>query len=246
MLLHLKNISFHYPYKNYGTNDIPILKNISFSINYSEKIALIGANGSGKSTLLHQIAGCLVPNKGTITLLDEVIVGKPKKSGKYIGLLFQNPEVQLLLPSVREEFLFALKTKGIHKDQLHQHLHKTAELFECAQLLDTPPQRLSIGEKQKVALALLLILEPKLLLLDEPTAPLDPRTRKKLIQTLMQINTTLLIATHDLDLALMVATRVLILKNGSIVADGTPKHILMNKELLEENHLELPLMLQKI
>lgn len=246
-MLHIQNICFQYPShkEKYNQEDIyPGLDHISFTLHKKEKVALIGANGSGKSTLLLNIAGCLKPSKGSIHIMDTDITGSPRKAGAYTGLLFQNPDVQLLLPSVYEELYFALQRVNVPKELIHQKINVLASRFGCSNLLYAPPQRLSSGEKQRVALTVLLALHPALLLLDEPTAALDPKARKMLISLLQQLETALLIATHDLDMALEITNRVLILNKGVIVADGPTKTLLTDAELLEKNDLELPLRLQ--
>lgn len=247
MLLSVQDIYFTYHMATTITkncNSSVTLDYISFNLHHNEKVALIGANGSGKSTLLLIIAGCLTPQNGNIILMNDNITGHPKKAGKYTGLLFQNPDVQLLLPSVREELLFALQTSNVSIKNIYPYIDDIALQYGCFNLLDSPPQRLSSGEKQRVALAVLLAMHPTLLLLDEPTAALDPRARKNLIYLLQQIETTALIATHDLDMALSVTNRVLLLNNGTLIADGPTKELLSDADLLEKNQLELPLTLQ--
>lgn len=246
MLLKVENLLFRYNQHNSFILSIGYntLNHISFLLDVNEKVALIGANGSGKSTLLLSIAGCLKPLNGTVKIMGHDVTGNPKKAGEYASLLFQHPEVQLLFPSVREEILFALSQSSIYKKNTDKHIEIIAKRYDCFHLLDFPPQRLSLGEKQRVALAVLLITHPTLLLLDEPTAALDPRSRKNFIQLLQQIDATILVATHDLDMALTFASRVLILNKGEIKADGPSNELLSNEQLLKENNLELPLTLQ--
>lgn len=246
MLLKVENLLFKYNLHNsfilptsYNT-----LNDISFSLDSNEKVALIGANGSGKSTLLLTIAGCLKPLAGTVQIMNNDITGSPKKAGEYTSLLFQHPDVQLLFPSVREEFLFALTQSSIYPKNKERLIETMAKQYGCFHLLDFPPQRLSLGEKQRVALAVLLITYPQLLLLDEPTAALDPKSRKNFIHLLQQIDTAILIATHDLDMALHFASRVLILSKGEIKADGPSTELLSDEQLLKKYDLELPLSLQ--
>lgn len=220
------------------------LDHLSLEMRAGEKVALVGANGSGKSTLLLHVAGCLAPGSGSVRLEDELVTGNPRKAGGRLGLLFQNPDFQLLMPSVREELLLALQGADGDSDSRSRRVEALADELGFSTLLDCPPHRLSAGQKQLVALGTLLITRPSLLLLDEPTAALDPRTRRALIRFLCGLRTGMLVATHDLDMALDVVDRVIILRRGKVVADGPVRELLSDPRLLSENHLELPLCLQ--
>lgn len=222
----------------------PILRNISFALQHGEKVALVGANGSGKSSLLLHLAGCLTPRAGNIIIEGESCVGQPRKAGRRIGLLFQRQECQLLQPSLREELALSLCDSQLDAAARQQQIQQIALAFGLLPLLDRAPHHLSGGEQQRAALATLLIANPALLLLDEPSAALDPRARRTLIAHLNRLDTALLIATHDLDLALATTQRTLVLSAGRIAASGASAQILRDATLLEAYGLERPLSLQ--
>ncbi len=223
------------------------LKEISFQLAHGQNTALIGANGSGKSTLLLHLNGLIPRQQGQI-----IINGKPLTAEyvgtvrQMIGLLFQNPEDQLFMPTVREDVAFGPQNLGLYGEILAQRLNQAlgAVGLNPIQFLERSSFNLSLGEKKRVALAGLLAMEPQILLLDEPSAGLDPRGRKLLIALLQTLPQTKLIATHDLDLALETCTQTLLLENGVLVAQGTAEQILSNRLLLEKYGLELPLSLQ--
>lgn len=222
----------------------PILQHIHLQLQAGEKVALVGANGSGKTTLLLQIAGCLQPLAGTIHIAGTESSGNPQQAAQHLGLLFQNPDVQLLMPTVHEEIALALQAKSLTTAERASEVERMAAHLGCAHLLHLPPHRLSAGEKQMVALAALLINQPALLLLDEPSAALDPYARRALIDFLRSLDKALCLATHDLDLALELCARTIILSHGAIAAEGPSAELLSDAALLARYRLELPLCLQ--
>lgn len=230
---------------NYAdSTGLPILQQVNLHLQAGEKIALVGANGSGKTTLLLHIAGCLQGQAGTIRMADTDISGKPQLAAQHLGLLFQNPDVQLLMPTVHEEIGLALQGTALTPDEKTSTVESIAAHLACGHLLPLPPHRLSAGEKQMVALASLLIHQPSLLLLDEPSAALDPYARRALIDFLRTLDKALCLATHDLDLALELCPRTIILSHGAVAAEGPSAEILSDATLLARYRLELPLCLQ--
>lgn len=210
-----------------------------------ERVALLGPNGSGKSTLLLLLAGCLTPQRGSVRLDGEDCAGQPRKAARHLGLLFQNQDCQLLMPSVREDLLLSLSTKpDTPQDVALAEVESFAARFGLTHLLDSPPHRLSTGERQRVALGTLCINHPQLLLLDEPTAALDPQARRLLGELLEELDTALLMATHDMDFALRTSTRVLLMHQGRLAHDGASGAVLRDADLLQTHGLELPLCLQ--
>lgn len=218
---------------------------LSFSLHAGERVALLGPNGSGKSTLLLLLAGCLTPRKGQILLNNEDCAGQPRKAARHLGLLFQNQDCQLLMPTVREELLLSLGAEQTPREEALDTVEAFATRFGLTRLLDTAPHRLSTGERQRVALGTLCINRPSLLLLDEPTAALDPQARRLLAALLEELDTALLMATHDMDFALRTSTRVLLLHEGRLAHDGATDNVLRDEVLLHTHGLELPLCLQK-
>lgn len=223
-----RGASYVYPDGTAGVTEATV------DVEEGERIALIGANGSGKSTLLLLFSGLLKPLKGEI-----IILGKPvnKKNSKFfrrnIGVLFQNPDDFLFNPTVRDELLYTPAQLEIDEDEALRMAERYAKMLDIDGFLDRPPFRLSGGEKKKVALACVLMMEPKVLLLDEPTANIDGRTRRKIIEMIDSIDTTLVIATHELDFIDKLAERVIVLSTEKkVIADGGLE-LINDKELLE-------------
>lgn len=205
------------------------LKGITFTLNDGEKTALVGANGSGKSTLLLHIAGALKVQTGRIILNAST------------GLIFQDSDDQLLMPSVIEDVSFSLTANGMNVKSARERSMKILTELGISHLSSRPPHKLSGGEKRMVTIAGVLVNEPDILLLDEPTAGLDPKARRRVINFLRESNMTILLASHDLDMTLDVCTHAIILRNGSVSAEGDLPELFMNESLLESNGLELPL-----
>ncbi|GMO46147.1 MAG: ABC transporter ATP-binding protein [Termitinemataceae bacterium] len=222
--LELKNISYIYD------DSIISLDNISFSVDKGEVICLLGANGSGKSTLLEIIASCIKPTSG------QIILGDNKT-----GIVFQDPDNQFFMPTVWEDVAFGILKKGVSPDGARCRAITALKKVEAEHLADRRPYKLSGGEKQRVALASILVMEPDILLLDEPTAALDPRARKNIILLLKNLPCTKIIASHDLDMALDIRCRLIFLNKGKIAAESPSPGLLQDKDFLQSIGLELPL-----
>lgn len=205
------------------------LKGITFTLTEGEKTALVGANGSGKSTLLMHLAGALKVQTGKIILNAST------------GLIFQDSDDQLLMPSVIEDVAFTLTANGMNIKHAHERANEILDELGISHLASRPPHKLSGGEKKMVTIAGVLACEPEILLLDEPTAGLDPKARRRVINFLRESDKTILLASHDLDMTLDVCRRAIILHEGVISADGELPELFMNQSLLESNGLELPL-----
>ena len=211
-----------------------ILHGISFHLKKGTRTALLGANGAGKSTLLLTLAGAYPILKGTgnIAGLSLNKQNLPQLRQK-IGLLFQDPDDQLFLATVQEDIAFGPRNLHLSESEIQQRIVAIAETLHITPLLSRSASRLSGGEKRLVALASLLVMEPELLLLDEPGTFLDPRSRRNLICLLAQLPQTMLIATHDFALAEALCSQVILLKEGRIFAQGDIS-LLTNQTLLEE------------
>jgi len=221
---------------------------VRLSIEAGTRVALVGANGSGKSTLLNLLDGLLFPDRGSITFEGRALSEKTFRDEAYsmafrrrVGLVFQNPDVQLFCPTVREDIAFGPLHLGVDPAVVEQRIATLAEQFGLTSLLDRPPHQLSVGEKRKVAFATVLAIEPDVLLLDEPTAGLDPRTTTHFIEMLQQAGRegrTIVTATHDLHVVADIADVIHVFgQNRSLAASGTPEEILGNHDLLEANNL---------
>ncbi len=232
----IKDLYYAYPDGNSALNGV------SLNLKQGEKAALIGANGSGKSTLLLHIAGALASQSGEIIISGEKIHSKNlDKLRSAVGLIFQDPDDQLFMPEVLEDVAFGLVARGENPENAKVKALKILNDLNISHLANRPPHRLSGGEKRMVTLAGILIMQPEILALDEPSAALDPRARRRLIEILKNIDKTVLLATHDLDMALDVCERAVILNKGRVTASGALPDLLRDKELLEQNGLELPL-----
>ncbi|MBW4697062.1 MAG: energy-coupling factor ABC transporter ATP-binding protein [Aphanocapsa lilacina HA4352-LM1] len=234
----------HYSYPD-GT---AALRGITLALGAGENVALVGPNGSGKSTLLLHLNGLLLPGRGRIE-----VGGKPLSAStlefarRFVGLVFQNPEDQLFMPTVAEDVAFGPQNLSLKGEKLRECVRSALEQvgLEPARFLQRQSFNLSIGEKKRVALAGVLAMEPEVLVLDEPSAGLDPRSRRRLMRLLAELPQTKLVATHDLDMALETCTRTIVIDRGQVVADGPSGHILADRVLLETHGLELPLSLSR-
>ncbi len=236
-LFTIDRVSFAYPGRPGCLDDV------SFTVAAGERVALLGANGSGKSTLLHLLNGLYFPTAGTITALGEVLteegVERPPFGPRFrqaVGFLFQHADAQLFCASVEEEIAFAPLQLRWPKEEIRRRIDDTLQLLEIAHLRERAPQTLSAGEQKRVALASLLVVNPSVLLLDEPTAGLDPRSQSVLLELLEALHAagmTLITATHDLTLVPHLADRALVLsEDHRLVADAPAAHILDDQDLL--------------
>lgn len=244
-ILAISHVQFHYPAPLSETQSIPVFQDISFSLGLREKVGLIGSNGVGKSTLLKLIVGLLPLQEGQLT-----VCGLPldKKNLPAIrqktGYVFQDSESQLFMPTVEEDVGFALRNAGCPREEVERRTNEALQQVGMEQLAKRQIYRLSGGQKKLAAIAGLLTLEPELLLLDEPSAALDPRNRRNLIRILRQLPCAQLIASHDLDFIWDTCNQVILLHQGHVAKAGPTREILADQGLLEESGLELPLRLQ--
>ena len=221
------------------------LRGVSFQVGDGERLAIVGANGAGKSTTLLHLAGCLLPQAGSVR-----IAGLPlcrdtlAPLRRCVGLLFQNPDDQLFMPRVFDDVAFGPLNLGLPADEVRTRVMHALAVVGATHLAQRQPHRLSGGEKRAVTIAAVLSMSPTILLLDEPTAALDPRSRRQLIELLQTLGQTIIVATHDLDLVLDLCPRTLVLGEGSVIADGASGIILRDEALLAAAHLEKPLRLQ--
>ncbi len=234
-MIRLENVTYTYPDGNIA------IDNLSVEIKKSESVALIGANGAGKTTLLNLLVCVLLPQKGRI-FVDGTEVRKESLAAvrAKMGMVFQNPDEQLFMTTAREDIAFGPQNMGYTEEQTKEAVEEVSELLGIPHLLDRMPHKLSGGEKRLVEVASVLVYEPDVLLFDEPISFLDPRARKNMIGVLKSLLQTKLIATHDLDMAMDICTRILILDHGRIAADGGAE-LLRDEALLQNCGLELPL-----
>lgn len=236
-LFQLEDVSYSYP------SGEEALAGISMTIEQGEKVVLLGANGSGKSTLLKLLNGLLFPQQGTISSLGVPLTEAQLRREEFsfafrrrVGFVFQNSEAQLFNSSVWEEIAFGPLQMGFDEQEVRRRVDGVITMLGLEHIKDRPPFKLSGGEKKKVALASVLSINPKVILMDEPTNGLDPRTQSWLITLIKQLGSagkSIIIATHHLDIVEEIADRVIVFsEDHRLVASGSPADILGNREPL--------------
>jgi cobalt/nickel transport system ATP-binding protein len=238
-LIEVENLHFSYP------DGTQVLKGVSFRVTHGETVALVGANGAGKSTLLLQLNGCLLPDVGRVDIGGLPVTKKTLPLvRRTVGLVFQDPDDQLFMPLVFDDVAFGPLNLGLSPQEVELHVMEALGAVSAVHLKDRPPYRLSGGEKRAVSIAAVLSVDPAILVMDEPTSNLDPKTRRQLIELLKTFEHSLIIATHDLDMVLDLCDRTLVLREGRIAADGPTAKIMQDEDLLASSHLEKPLRMQ--
>ena len=217
------------------------LQNITMTINDGEAVGLIGANGAGKTTLMSVIMG-LVGFEGSITV-DNLPLEKKNYDviRRKIGIVIQNSDNQMFMPTVLDDIMFGPVNYGHSKEEAEKIADEALKLLNLSDLKMRHNHKLSGGEKKMAAIATIIAMKPKIVLMDEPTSALDPYNRRKVIEIINSLPYTKLIASHDLDMILDTCDKVILLGKGGIAASGKADEILKQKDLLEANRLELPL-----
>ena len=224
----------------YSSSDANILENINLSIKSNEITVLAGPTGCGKSTLLRSIVG-LIPNMYDGEYSGEVIVdgikikdAEIKEIAKRVGFVFQNPENQIFMFSVERDIAFGLENLGIEQEIIKERIKKMMETLSITHLAEKAPHELSDGQKQRTALAGVLAMEPKILILDEPTSLLDPKTASEFMELMNKLckekGISIIIVEHRLDLVLKYANRLIILSNGKIISNDKPENVFNYKK----------------
>lgn len=232
--LEVADLKFSYP------DGHAALRGVSLSIAPGEKVALVGPNGAGKSTLMLHLNGIL-QGQGEIKVcgwpLDKGNLGKVRAA---VGLVFQDADDQLFSPTVFEDVAFGPLHMGVPEAEARERVAKALAAVGMNAYTDRVSHHLSVGEKKRIAIATVLSMEPEILVLDEPSAGLDPRARRGLINLLHGLPQTILASTHDLPLVMDLFPRTVVMNEGRIVADGPTASILSDAALLEANGLEKP------
>lgn len=236
-MIEFQNVSFAYE------KDRPVLRNLSFCIGDGESVGLIGANGAGKSTVMKVLLG-LLPCEGRV-LVDGAEV---KKETLYdirrkLGFVLQNSDHQMFMPTVFEDMIFGPLNYSATREEAEARADAALARLGIPELKHRHNHKLSGGEKRMAAIATILAMEPEAILMDEPTAALDPYNRRLVINIIRDLTQTKLITSHDLDMILDACSRVILLSGGAVVADGPADTILRDRALLEANRMELPLRL---
>lgn len=232
-LLQIAGLTYAY------SDGTPALRGVDLAVEAGEKVGLVGQNGSGKSTLLMCVSG-LYTGKGTIRVEGVQLTGsRVRQTRGRVGLVFQSPDDQLFMPTLADDLAFGPVNLGLDAHEVGHRVEDTAKQMGLSDLLDRPPHHLSMGQKRNAAIASVLVMHPALLLMDEPSSNLDPRSRRRLIDVLKGLNATLLIASHDLAMVGTVCSRVALIDEGRIVADGPASEILGNGDLMNRHGLEI-------
>lgn len=234
--LDVSQLSFRYP------DGVPALNGITLQVQAGESVGLVGPNGAGKTTLFLCLSGVLTANQGTIRVfdLDPTVRGQRQQLVQRLGMVFQNPDDQLFCSSVFEDVAFGPLNLGLKAEEVRLRVAEALQRVGLKGFDDRVPYHLSGGEKRRVALAGVLAMQPEILLLDEPSAHLDPRGRRELIKLLGTLPNTKLIASHDLPMLLECCQRALVLDQGRLVADGPPRQLFADAALMEEHGMEVP------
>jgi energy-coupling factor transport system ATP-binding protein len=231
-----EGLTFSYP----GFEE-PALSEISFELRPGEYVGVVGPNGGGKSTLVRLLNGLLRPDSGSVRVLGHDPATEPFEVRKHLGVLFQNPENGLVAPFVEDDVAFGLENLGVPREEMRERVAQAIRAVGLEGYERREPHTLSGGEKQRVALAGLLAVEPEILVLDEPTSMLDAAGRREVLEHLevLRSRKTVLHVTHHLE-ELLNADRVLVLNGGELVADESPERLLADPDLLRDNRLILP------
>lgn len=241
--LQTQNVSFSYDEEESGI--VEVLRNITLGVKQGDFVALLGHNGSGKSTLAKHFNALLLPNGGKVYVdhmdtLDESLKFEIRKR---VGLILQNPDNQLVAGVVEEDIAFGPENLGVAPAEIRRRVDEALQAVDMYEYREHAPHKLSGGQKQRIAIAGVIAMQPSVIVLDEPTAMLDPRGRQEVMDTILRLNReqgiTIVLITHYMDEAIA-ANRVVVMDKGTILADGTPRQIFSQVELLKAHHLDVP------
>lgn len=243
----IKNLNHNY--SSIGSNDVYALKNINISINDGEFIGIIGQTGSGKTTFVQHLNGLLLPSSGTVEV-DGLETSNDKQSlkniRKKVGLVFQYPENQLFEETIYKDIAFGPRNLGLDEKNIEKRVRESMELvhLDFEKYANKSPFEISGGQMRRVAIAGVIAMNPKYLVLDEPTAGLDPHGRDRILSMLAQLhkscNITIIMVSHNMDEIARLASRIIIFNKGCIVADGTPKEVFSENNILKNTGLRVP------
>ncbi|MFZ2537280.1 MAG: energy-coupling factor transporter ATPase [Oscillospiraceae bacterium] len=244
-LIEITNVSFEYNHNSEEAEPVEVLHNINLTIKEGSFVAILGHNGSGKSTLAKHLNAILQPTEGTVivdnidTSNDELIFDIRQQ----VGMVFQNPDNQIVATIVEEDVAFALENLGVEPTEIRKRVDSALKEVDMFEFREHAPHQLSGGQKQRVAIAGVIAMRPKCIVLDEPTAMLDPKGRREVIKTIKQLNTenktTVIYITHFMDEAVE-ADRVIVIDNGKILFDDTPEVVFSNVVKLKSVGLDVP------
>lgn len=242
-LIEIKDLCFQYP------DGTMALNSINLNIEAGKKVCFLGVNGSGKSTLFLHLNGVLKPTSGRILYRGKEVKYNNKalmELRKNVGVVFQDPENQLFSSNVYQEVSFGAMNLGISKEEVISRVHKALKDTNIYELKDKAVHFLSYGQKKRVSISDILVMNPEIIILDEPTSSLDPKHTKDVIEIFNEINhrgITVILSTHDVELAYSWADYIVVMKDGQVAREGTPYEIFSDEQLIKECYLEKPLVL---
>lgn len=233
-ILKIEKLNFAYPDGHIA------LRDVSLNLCSGDKVALVGPNGAGKSTLMLHLNGIL-RGEGDLTIGNLPISDEQLPLIRaLVGVVFQNPDDQLFSPTVFDDVAFGPLHMGLPEDEIYQRVAQALDAVQMADFGERLSHHLSMGQKKRIAIATVLSMQPQILILDEPSAGLDPRARRALINLLRELPQTMLVSTHDLHMVRELFPRMIIMDEGRVVADGPTGKLLADETLLEAHGLEMP------
>lgn len=240
-MLEVKNIKYSY------NNDYQALKGVSLKIEKGDMVALLGKNGAGKSTLFLHLNGIYEPDEGKVFIDGEELKYDKKSLLKFrqkVGIVFQNPDDQIFAPTVEEDVAFGPLNLGLSMEEVQDRVEEALKRVGMSGFEKKAPHHLSGGQKKRVSIAGILAMRPEIMVLDEPTAGLDPEGVANLTQLLKELNDegiTIIISTHDVDLVPDYAKKIFVLVDGELIGEGTPKEIFAQPDILQKANLKIPI-----
>ncbi len=239
----MKKIKYRYP------DGYIALEDINFQVGLHERAVILGANGAGKSTLLSVMCGIIEANEGTISILSKELTSKNVNEFRAtIGLVFQEPDNQLFMPTLWEDVAFGPLNMGLSEDEVITRVDDALQVVGLSHLKEKPPHHLSVGEKKRAAIATVLAMRPRILVFDEPTAHMDPKSRNEFAKFLSKLHSegdlTIITATHDVNIVPQIAERAYVLSNGRFIGAGSVSEIFSNTTMLNQANLEPPIIAQ--
>ncbi|MBQ8582501.1 MAG: energy-coupling factor transporter ATPase [Ruminococcus sp.] len=244
-IIEIKDLRFSYPAEIDGDEPVEVLRGINLEIAEGEFVAVLGHNGSGKSTLAKHLNGILVPSSGKVLVdgIDTADEDKLFELRQCAGMVFQNPDNQIVSSIVEEDVAFALENLGVPYEEMRKRVDDALRDVRMYDFRMHSPSQLSGGQKQRVAIAGIIAMRPKCIILDEPTAMLDPQGRREVMATVKRLNreygTTIVLITHFMDEA-AACGRVVVMEKGKAILDGTPEEVFAHVELLKKMRLDVP------
>ncbi len=244
-LIEIKNLTYTYEPDEEGQTGYTAVKNVSLDINKGEFVAVLGHNGSGKSTLAKLMNAIFEPTEGTVTVkgIPSVSEENGDRIRRIVGMVFQNPDNQIVATIVEDDVAFGPENLGVEPAEIRRRVDEALKTVNMYEHREREPHRLSGGQKQRVAIAGVLAMQTECMILDEPTAMLDPKGRQEVINTVLRLNKeqgmTVVLITHFMEEAVL-ADRVVIMDGGSVISQGTPREIFSKPGFLREHGLDVP------